>query len=321
MASPNSNFTEIITTTLRGRSGALADNVSNGNALLMRLNRRGKRKAATGRDIVQELEYSEGTFSWYSGYELLDISPADVFSAASYEWKQCAAAVSASGLEVEVQNTGKEAVIDLLSARIGNAERTMKNQINAGLYSDGTGNGGKEIGGLQLLVADDPTASSSPGGIDQSTYTWWRNQAYDATTDGGAAADATNIVDYMNTVWLTTVRGTDKPDLIMADNNYYGFYLGALQNIQRITSTEMADAGFTALKYMDADVVFEDAAIAANHMYFLNTDYLFHRYSANRNFTPLEQVQSVNQDAHTQLIAWAGNLTCSNRSLQGVLKD
>ena len=80
----------------------------------------------------------------------------------------------------------------------------------------------------------------------------------------------------MNTVWLTTVRGTDKPDLIMADNNYYGFYLGALQNIQRITSTEMADAGFTALKYMDADVVFEDAAIAANHMYFLDESPTIH---------------------------------------------
>ena len=321
MASPNSTFTEIVSTTLRNRSAALADNVSNGNALLMRLNKRGKRKAATGRTIVQELEYAEGTFSWYSGYEVIDISVNQTITAAEFNWKQCAAAVSASGLEVEVQNAGKEAVINLLSARISNAERTMKNQMTSGLYSDGTGNGGKEIGGLQLLVADAPTASSSPGGINQSTNTFWRNQAFDATTDGGAAASSSNIQSYMNTVWLNTVRGSDTPDLIVADNNYYGFYLASLQSIQRVTAPEMAEAGFTSLKYMDADVVFEDSAIPTNHMYFLNSDFLHYRFSPARNMTPLDQVQSINQDAITQLITWAGNLTVSNRSVQGVLKD
>ena len=33
----------------------------------------------------------------------------------------------------------------------------MLNNISSGVYSDGTGSGGKQIGGLQLLVADDPT--------------------------------------------------------------------------------------------------------------------------------------------------------------------
>ena len=62
MASPN--LSEIITTTLRNRSGELADNVSKGNALLMRLKQKGAWKPASGRSIVQELEYAEnGTFN------------------------------------------------------------------------------------------------------------------------------------------------------------------------------------------------------------------------------------------------------------------
>jgi hypothetical protein len=68
MASPN--LSEIITTTLRNRTGELADNVSKGNPLLAKLKEKGAWKPATGRTIVQELEYAESTFQWFTGYEL-----------------------------------------------------------------------------------------------------------------------------------------------------------------------------------------------------------------------------------------------------------
>jgi hypothetical protein len=190
MATPN--LSEIITTTQRNRSGKVADNVSKGNVILYKLKEMGAWKKATGRTIVQELEYSEGNFGWYSGYELLNITPPDVITAAEYNWKQAYASVSISGLEKDVQNTGKEQVINLLEARIKNAENTMRNQVTVGCYATGTGNSGKEIGGLQLLVADTPT-SGTVGGIDRSTYSFWRNQTYDATTDGGSAATTSNI--------------------------------------------------------------------------------------------------------------------------------
>jgi len=108
---------------------------------------------------------------YYSGSETLNIGASDVITAAEFDWKQAAVAVQASGLEIDVQNTGKEMVIDLLEARIKNAERTMKNNITSGLYSDGTGTGGKQIGGLQLLVADDPT-TGTVGGINRATYSF-----------------------------------------------------------------------------------------------------------------------------------------------------
>jgi hypothetical protein len=65
MASPNSTFTEIVTTTLEHRNKEIADNVSNSNALLSRLKAKGKiRPVPGGRSIVEELEYAENaTFS------------------------------------------------------------------------------------------------------------------------------------------------------------------------------------------------------------------------------------------------------------------
>ncbi|MDP9144077.1 MAG: phage major capsid protein [Actinomycetota bacterium] len=323
MVSPN--LSEIITTTLRNRTGKLADSVTDNNAILFRLKQKGRIKPVSGgRTIVQELEYAEnGTFVWYSGYETLNVATSDVFTAAEFDWKQAAVAVTISGLE-QLQNAGDNRVIDLLESRISNAEKTMANQIALGMYADGTGSGSKEMGGLQLLVADSPS-TGTVGGINRATYSFWRNFSYDATTDGGAAATSANMQSYMNRVYLAVSRGRDHPDLIVADNAYYRLYLESLQTIQRVTNTELASAGFDNLKYMGADVVYDGGVggnCPAKHMYFLNTGYLHYRPHSERNMAPIGgERMNVNQDAIVKLIGWAGNMTLSNGSLQGVLQD
>lgn len=310
------NIGELVATTLRNRQGELADNVTNHNALFRRMNERGNvRTADGGRTILEELMYAEnGTVQWYSGYEVLSTAVSEVMDAAEFNWKQLAGNVVISGLEGEVQNSGRERVINLLEGRIRNLEISLRNTAATAVYADGTGNSGKEFGGLQLLIADDPTASSSIGGINQSTYTFWRNQ----TTGDISSLSSSNIQTNMNSLWLNCVRGTDKPDLIPSDANTYTFYEESLQSLQRFSSPDMADAGFTNLKYKTADVVYDDQA-PANHMYFVNTDYLSLRPHVDRQFVPLDRRQSINQDATVIPVVFAGNMCVSNRSLQGVL--
>jgi hypothetical protein len=321
LANPSSTMTEIVTTTLRNRTGKLADNVSKNNALLSRLRRKGKMKTVSGgRTIVQELEYAEnGTFKRYSGYEALNVQPSDVFSGAEFNYAQAAVAVSISGLEM-LQNSGEDAIIDLLESRIENAERTLTNNIAVDCYSDGTADGGRQIGGLQALVA---TSANTVGGINSSTYSFWANTRFSASSNGGSAATVANIQSYMNQVYVQQVRGADKPDLIVADNTYWRLYLESLQAIQRIGNEEVADAGFPSLKYMMADVVLDGGyggGAPSSTMYFLNTDYIFFRPHSDRNFVPIGDDRfSINQDAMVKLIGWAGNMTVSNRRLQAVL--
>lgn len=325
LQNPSSTLTEIVTTTLRNRTAKLADNVTKNNALLYRLRRRGNVKTVSGgRTIVQELEYAEnGTFKRYSGYEALNISPSDVFTGAEFNYAQAAVAVSISGLE-QLQNSGEEAIIDMLESRIKNAEKTLVNNIALDCYSDGTADGGRQIGGLQLLVSATPT-TGVVGGIDASTSigTFWRNTAFSAVTNGGAAATSANIQSYMNRVYVQQVRGTDRPDLIIADNNYFRLYLESLQAIQRITSNEMGEAGFDSLKYMSSDVVLDGGfggGAPQNTMFFLNTDYIYFRPHTERNFAPIGDDRfAVNQDAMVKLVGFAGNMTVSNRRLQAVL--
>lgn len=321
MASPNLN--EIVTTTLRDRSGELADNFTNNNMLLNRMKRKGSIKPFTGgRSIVQELAYAQnGTYQRYAGYQVLNIQPSDVFTSAEYDLKQAAVAVTWNGLEIDVQNTGPAQVIDLLESRIENAEKTFMNNLSFDMYSNGTADGGLQVGGLQLLVAD-VVASGVVGGIDRAAWPFWRNQVFSGVTNGGGAVSATNIQSYMNQLWLATKRGMDVTDLIIADNNYFQLYWQSLQAIQRITQMNTGEAGYETLKYMSADVVADGAigaACPANHMYFLNTNYIKYRPAAKRNMVPLDAVTSINQDASVKLIAWAGNMALSNAQLQGVL--
>jgi hypothetical protein len=318
MADPN--LTELATTTLRKRSKKTADNVSKGNALLSLLNSNGRvRSADGGRTIIEELEYAENaTFKYYSGYEVLDVSKQVVFSAAEYNWKQAAVVISASGLETEVQNTGMEAAIKLLASRSKNAERTMGNNLSTGIYSDGTGTSGKQITGLQALVADDPT-SGTVGGINRANFSFWANKIYDFSTES-ITASSTTIQAAMQNVWLSTQKGNEHADVIVAGTTYYTYFWTSLTAIQRITSTDKAISGFQSLMFLNAPVIYDgDSGLAATRMYFLNTEYLSWRPHTKRNMVPLVKRDSGNQDAIVIPLVFAGNLTMSNASRQGLV--
>jgi hypothetical protein len=319
---------DVTTTTLENRARTLADNITNNNAVLYRLRKKGKEKPFDGgREIMQPLRYAQNqTFTWYSGYEFLPISLNDTMTAARFPIKQAAIAVTLSGLE-DLQNGGEYAMMDLLEERVETAEDTFWNAMSAGVYSDGTAFSGKQIGGLALLISKVPTVGIV-GGIDASAQVWWRNLSVNANTDAKGVITTSNVVQYFNQMALNLKRNSDGINLIVADTNIYGFYLQALQAIQRITTDdEMTGAGFTALEYFGAGkrcaVVLDggkNGQIPTNTAYFLNEDYIQFRPHARRNFKVIGKDRAnVNQDAIVRIMAWAGNMTILNRSLQGVL--
>ena len=342
MAFANTSVSDLIATTIQARSGELADNFSNNNALLRKLKAKGNvRPVSGGNVILEEIAYTDASTinaDSYSGYEILDIAPNSPISAAQFSFTQYAAAVSMSGLEM-LQNNGKQQIIDLLEGRIRVQEGQLMNRLDYDLYQDGTGNSSKNVTGLAAAIADTPT-SGTYGGIDRATWTFWQNQYYRGVTDGGAAVSAANIQQYMTTLGLRCVRGNDMPDLWVASSNYYGFYVNSLQAIQRITSdtgSGTAGAGFPSLKFfgggMAADVVLgggisgavsnsvSSSGATASHMWAINTNYLFLRPHSERNFVPIGgERQSVNQDAIVKLFGWAGNLTSSGPQFSGVLE-
>ena len=334
MAFANAALTDIITTTIQSRTGVLRDNVTNNNALLKKLKMRGNVRTFSGGNVIlEEIMYPDATtqnVGSYSGYETINITPNSPLSSAQFNIAQYAAAVTISGLEM-LQNSGKEAIIDLMEGRIRVAEAQLQNRISNDIYLDGTGNSGKNLTGLGAAVTASPT--NIYGGIDRSTTIggFWKNQVYSGLTNGGAAVSAANIQQYMTALAIKLVRGTDKADLIVADANYFQLYINSLQAIQKVTNTDKAGAGFASVAFygggQEAEVVLDGgiytggyAGVGTNTMYFLNTNYIFFRPHAERNFVPIGgERQAVNQDAIVKLMGFAGNLTCAGAQFNGIL--
>ena len=341
MAFANSDISDLTATTINQRSATLFDNTTNNNALLRKLKTRGNVKPFGGGIQIQEnIMYTDSSsinVNSYSGYEALNIGENSPLSGAIYSIAQYAGAVTMSGLQI-LQNSGKEALIDLMEGRMSVTEAQLMNRIDYDIYQDGTGNGGKNLTGLAAAVPTLPTTGTY-GGINRATWSFWQSQYFRGVTDGGAAVSAANIQAYMTTLGLRCVRGSDMPDLWVGDATYYAFYVNSLQAIQRITSdtgSATAGAGFPTLKFfgggMAADVVMgggingavnsagtAGGATAAS-MWALNTKYIFFRPHRDRNFVAIGgERQSTNQDAIVKLIGVAGNLTSGGPQFSGKL--
>ena len=314
----NSTFTELVSTTFRKHRREIVDNLSNRNALLKYMMKRGnKRSEDGGLSIAAPLDYaSNSTYQRYSDWDALNISASDVISAAEYQWRQIAINVVASGRELRI-NSGDSRIINLAKARIKNALRTFNNNFSSDLYS--TGALTNQINGLQALVAD--AGTGTVGGIDSTAFPFWQNQVIDASVLSVTPSASTIEAQLMLPAWLATDRGPDdQVDLIVADNNYYGFFEASQLSLKRYSNTGKGSAGFVSLRFKNADVIYDgNSGIPVNHMYFVNTNYLELVVHKDADMEIMDDMRPVNQDGVVTPILWMGNLVCTNRSLQAVI--
>lgn len=324
MASPNATFTELVSTTFRNHKGKIIDNFSKNNALYSRVYKKGQyRREDGGLSIVTPLEYqANSTYQRYSGFDVLNVSQSDVISSAEFSWKQIAVNVVADGLTMRI-NSGQSAFLKLVKARIRNAMNTFKNNFTADMYGDGTLT--NQINGLQALVAD--AGTGTVGGIDSSAFTFWQNavQSAAAPLQGGGAItlSATTFESFLLGAWLNQVRGDDKPDLIILSNDYFTFFELSQTSLKRYVTEEddSISAGFSAMKYKTADVIFDGGSgIPNSHGYMLNTDYIELVVHSQADLETLDETRPYNQDGVVIPVIWQGNMSTGNRRLQLVLK-
>ena len=193
------------------------------------------------------------------------------------------------------------------------AEETIIQNMNTMFWSNGAGNGGKDMLGLNALVGTGNDSGSAIGGIDatDSDNSWWRSTL---TNQGGALTLAA-----MSTMYNTVSVGNDQPTIIISDQDEYEKYESLLQPNLRYTSAEVADAGFQNLLFKGAPCTYDAGSDVAGKMFFLNTKYLRLVAHSETWFQPTPFVRPTNQDARYAQILCYGELTCSNRARQGML--
>jgi len=305
----NPNFDALLSTTLANYRAQLTDNVFTDRVLTNHLMSNGRiRMVNGGTKIVEPLIYGQNsTVASYSGYDTISLSPQTGISAAEYEWKQYAASIAISGIE-EAKNNGEQEIINLLEAKIMQAEESMREGFNTMFFGDGTGNSGKNWEGLGSLIESGNTV----GGINSATAgnEYWRS--YEENTAGALT------LAQMATAYNTVSVGSDHPDLILTTRALFEKYESLLQPQLRYTDTKTADAGFQNLLFKAAPVVYDTAAPAGN-MFFINSKYLTLVGHSGKWFAQTEFVRPENLDARYALIMCYGNLTCRNRKKQGKL--
>ena len=329
----NAAYQQILSMALEDRSSSYQDLVSNNNALLAVLRRKGLWQTYSGPRIRQTLQVSKNVAQWYSGYDQL-LNPAiDLFNDAFYDPKMVVVPVILSMQEI-LNNEGENQLMDVLDAYMGAAERLLEDTMDAGLYSDGTANGGKQITGLATAVPI-VTNTGVYGGIDRANAAIWRTSTFDAQSVVaaiGTQVSSTTIRPFLNYIMTNRSRGRDYADLLIMSPEHYAAYDAATIAIQRQTSdTSLGKLGFSSLEYIGggkrAEIVLDGGIgsnMPANTTFGLNTDSLRLRYHPNRNFDKLfdgDGQMPIDKDAIAQFIGWMGELTQTNPMFNWRLYD
>lgn len=305
----NPNFDALLSTTLANYRDKLTDNVFTARPLTYWLSDKGRiRTESGGTKIVEQLIYGQNdTVKSYSGYETLSLTPQEGISAAEYDWKQYGASIAISGIE-EAKNNGEHAIIDLLEAKIMQAEESLREGFNQMFFGDGTGNSGKNWNGLGNLIESGNTV----GGINSATAgnEYWRS--YEENTAGALT------LAQMATAYNSVSVGNDHPDLILTTQTLFEKYESLLQPQLRYTDTKTAEAGFQNLLFKGAPIMY-DVHAPAGTMFFINSKYLKLVGHSDKWFAQTDFVRPENQDARFALIMCYGNLVVSNRKKQGKL--
>jgi len=315
MAAGNSNFDEILSTTLKNYIPKLTDNIFSARPLFYALtNGQTIRRISGGAKIVVPLIYgTNSTAGSYSGTDTISTTAQTGISAAEYDWKQYAATVTINGME-EAKNNGEAQIIDLLEGKIFQTQETIIENMNTMFFADGTGNSSKDMNGLNNLVGTGLTI----GGIDatDADNSWWRSTLRNGPADAGAGV---LTVAAMATVYNSVSVGNDQPTIIITDQDEYEAYEALLDGQIRYTDTDMADGGFQNLLFKGAPITFDSDTNLDGKMFFLNTKYLQLVAHSDVWFKPTPFVRPTNQDAVFSQLLCYGELTVSNRARQGMI--
>ena len=294
----------------------ITDNIYGSNPLFYRWNRMNKIVEKGGFQIEIPLMYTKMAGSqWYSGYQILNITPTDSVQNGALPWAQLEVAVTVDGLTL-LRASSNEAIVDYIATQFKQAEMDIADQLGSGLWSDGIANPLMTVG--LYAAIDNGGIAASYEGIAHSSNTWWNAQIDSTTTTMGTSA--------LQTLFGSCTSGGRSPTIIVSNQaNYNRFYALNLASQQFPVQPggrdqQMAQAGFENLLFNGVPWMVDShvgSSAAQGGPWFINESYFEYVVSERANVTMRDFQSPPNQDAMTALLLWAGQLTCSNISRQG----
>jgi hypothetical protein len=317
-------YQQVLSMALEERSPGYQDLVSDNNALLATLKRKGLWKSYSGPRIRETLQIDKADAQWYNSFDFLNSAPVELFNDAYFTPKMVAVPITLSMEEI-LNNEGESQIMDVMESYIEAAESSLMDTMDEALHGDGTANGGKAINGLAVAVPI-TTNAGVYGGISRVDQAIWRTNTYNIhsyDTTIGTQWSATTVRPFLNKIMTARSRGKRHADLLLASPEVYSAYDAATVAVQRIQKEGgLAKLGFSSLEYVGggktAEIVLDGGIgsnMPADTVFGLDTKSLRVRFNANRNFSKLfegDGQKPINQDAIQQFIGWMGEFTMNN---------
>lgn len=313
----NPNFDNIRSTTIDNYLSGVGDSYSAHSRWLVEFRKAGRfQENDGGTSLTEGVEYDgNGSAGWVVGTERIQLTNKAFLTRAVYPWKKACSSIVIIG-DDEAENSGASKQLDLLFEKTESAIRALGNLLGAAVYSDGTNP--KQVGGMQYLVSDTPSAGVV-GGIDpsQTSNAFWRNYA------STSALTSATIIGEFDKALMKTTRNNDHCNLAFTDNSNRAKYYAGLQAQQRFMS-DKGEGGFRDLMINGIPLINDQAmngCCPAGHTYFLNT-YMM-KFRVHRDWNPKRKggIQSIDQDASVNTLWWRGNVTMKGREFHGVVID
>lgn len=303
------NVDTLITTTQENRRGEIHDAFFKDLVILNWLNQKAKVNIQGGTSVVTHLMTARNTTSTeFSGFGIIPTTPQQGFTTSQAQWKQYGASISVSGREARIQNAGAQQVFDLVRAKLNQADRTIKSDINTDLFASSQVT--DKIRSLVTLI----DATSTVQDINSTSNSFWQ-----ADVNVGGSFAEQGLAD-MRTLYndLSKITPTNPVDGILTTSTVHESYEGSLQPQQRFQTTDTANGSFNNLMFRTAPVFFDNEA-TSQVMYFLNSEALELIVSSATDFivTPFQEATIKGQDAKVALELVGLELITPNRRMLG----
>lgn len=267
-----------------------------------------------GANITKRIMYAENdTFGTISAYEAVNLTPQEPFTAAVFAWKIIAGAVSLANLVIAQNSGDKHQISNIMKDLLKHAAVTGKLELSRQIWADGTGNGGKDFGGIRHI--NQTSGTGIVGGINSSNDTWWKNQFV-----ASVGSFAANGVYQMDTIRIACERNDTSPGLVVGEDDFKLAYEQACLQMKRLVQSnkEAHDLGLPNTEYAGMPAV-HDPNQTAGYIDFLNPETLELALLTDSSFRKSPMVSPVDQDVKTQMMVLYGNLACTDRSTNGLL--
>lgn len=326
------------------KAGLVHDGVFKSNPTFAALKAKGTKQQG-GVQIQVNLMYGKNTtVDSVSRYQLIDTAPQDGIEPAYYSWAEYAGSISIDKLS-ESQNMGTPQIQKFVREKVMQLTSSYSERMNEDLWDveytiagPVTGNGGKNLISIPLLINSYPTNAADVGGIDQSAKTYWQNKAANSATE--TTTTWAKLNQEMRNMYNNVSKGYGgTADMIICNQGAFEAYETGLDYKVRYTADEVATAGFESIKFKSAKLFWDEhvpdgegdgtngynwdnasySDVTGGTMYFINTKFLDLVTLTGMDFAPEGFQKMPNQLARTCLYGFAGQLVASNRRKLGVL--